>query len=147
MPDKDEIFDYVMNNPENTNPAILRGMLDNLGGGSGSSGSLFFVSIVVDDTDPDNPIFFTKSRTFGEIKEAAESGSFVYASCRTEGSKLMIAPLNNVTTPGPSGGMLAFCNGFGFELSLYAASDDDIPTSVRPAPLTHGELEPPGGTV
>lgn len=34
MSDKDEIFEYVMNNPENTNPAILRGMLDNLSGGA-----------------------------------------------------------------------------------------------------------------
>lgn len=81
MSNKDEIFEYVMNNPENTNPAILRGMLNNLGGGSSSSDSLFHVSIVVDDTDPNNPIFSTKGSTFGEIKEAADSGSFVYASC------------------------------------------------------------------
>ena len=30
MSDKDEIFDYVMNTPDNTNPAILRGLLDDL---------------------------------------------------------------------------------------------------------------------
>lgn len=39
MSNKDEIFEYVMNNPENTNPAILRGMLNDLNNG-GSGGVL-----------------------------------------------------------------------------------------------------------
>lgn len=30
MSNTDEIFDYVMNSPENTNPAVLRGMLNNI---------------------------------------------------------------------------------------------------------------------
>lgn len=36
MSNTDEIFDYVMNSPENTNPAVLRGMLNNIGGGGGT---------------------------------------------------------------------------------------------------------------
>jgi len=35
MPNTDEIFDYVMNSPENTNPAVLRGMLNSIEGGGG----------------------------------------------------------------------------------------------------------------
>lgn len=31
----DKIMEYIMNTPENTNPAILRGMLKNLGSGGG----------------------------------------------------------------------------------------------------------------
>lgn len=34
---KDEIIDYVLNSPENTNPNILKGMLDQLDSGSGES--------------------------------------------------------------------------------------------------------------
>ena len=46
MSDKDEIFEYVMNNPENTNPAILREMLGDLDNGSG--GGVKEVIITVD---------------------------------------------------------------------------------------------------
>jgi len=38
MPNTDEIFDYVMNSPENTNPAVLRGMLNSIEGGGGGGG-------------------------------------------------------------------------------------------------------------
>ena len=42
MADVDEVFDYVMNTPDNTNPAILRGMLNSLaGGGSGGGGGIY----------------------------------------------------------------------------------------------------------
>ena len=35
MPNANEIFDYVMNSPEDTNPAVLRGMLNSIEGGGG----------------------------------------------------------------------------------------------------------------
>lgn len=43
----DEIIDYVVETPQNTNPNILRGMLQNLGGG----GSNDFVLTVIRDNE------------------------------------------------------------------------------------------------
>lgn len=40
MATTDEIFDYVMTNPYNTNPNQLRTMLNSVGGGGGSSTSI-----------------------------------------------------------------------------------------------------------
>ena len=34
MPTTDEIIEYVMNTPDNSNPAVLRDMLNGLGGGN-----------------------------------------------------------------------------------------------------------------
>ena len=45
MPDSDidNVFNYVMESPENTNPNVLRNMLNNLksGGGENSSGRVY----------------------------------------------------------------------------------------------------------
>lgn len=45
----DEIVDYATKSPENTNPAVLRGMLSQLNGGSGS-GYPYVIETVYDDT-------------------------------------------------------------------------------------------------
>ena len=37
--DKEEIINYVMRSPENTNANVLRGMLDQLGGGGDTKSS------------------------------------------------------------------------------------------------------------
>ena len=34
---KNEIFNYVMNDPSDTNPAVLRSMLDNISEGGGEN--------------------------------------------------------------------------------------------------------------
>ena len=60
---KEEIFDYVMESPENTNPAVLRSMLNELDGGFGGG--------VLNITDTEG----TLDKTFGEIQEAFESGT------------------------------------------------------------------------
>lgn len=36
MSTKEEIFNYVMNTPGNTNPAVLKSLLDGMEGGKGS---------------------------------------------------------------------------------------------------------------
>lgn len=66
MSDKDEIFDYVMNNPENTNPAILRGMLNDLGGGS-----VIFASATGSDQ-------LTLSMSYSEVNTAITSGNMIF---------------------------------------------------------------------
>lgn len=42
---KDEIIDYVLNSPENTNPNVLKGMLDQLNNGGSDSGGFEFVTV------------------------------------------------------------------------------------------------------
>ena len=44
----DEIIDYVMETPGNTNPNVLRGMLNNRGGGGSD---ILFVNMTVEETD------------------------------------------------------------------------------------------------
>lgn len=55
MTTKNEIFNYVMKTPENTNPAILKSLLDELneggGGGGGATVTTFF-----DDTVTFSPV-------------------------------------------------------------------------------------------
>lgn len=40
--DKQDIINYVLETPTNTNPAVLSGMLDSLGGGSAEEGVLLY---------------------------------------------------------------------------------------------------------
>lgn len=44
---KQEILDYVMKTPQNTNRAVLSGMLDEIGEGGGSDSGLIVVNMVV----------------------------------------------------------------------------------------------------
>lgn len=50
---KDEIIDYVLNSPENTNPNVLKGMLDQLDNGGSSSGGFEFVTVDFNVNTPD----------------------------------------------------------------------------------------------
>lgn len=64
---KEEIFDYVMESPENTNPAILRSMLNELSSGSGGGG-IFPVEI--------NDEFTIADKTSAEIEAALLAKQF-----------------------------------------------------------------------
>ena len=44
MSTKDEVFDYVMNSPEDTNPAVLRSLLNGIQEGGGGGGDIYYVS-------------------------------------------------------------------------------------------------------
>ena len=46
----DDIVEYVMNNPENTNPAVLRDLLIEAGTGSGGSSDFEYAKITVTNT-------------------------------------------------------------------------------------------------
>lgn len=63
----DEIINYIMETPGNTNPNVLRGMLEN--SSSGSSGSGLVVHADIDETDPENTIY-TLDKTGQEILDA-----------------------------------------------------------------------------
>ena len=66
MSAKDEIFDYVMNSPENTNPNVLRSLLDQI------ETKPFFVEL---SGSVDEPILTTP---FSDILSAVQSGRVVY---------------------------------------------------------------------
>lgn len=75
MSTKDEIFDYVMNSPEDTNPSVLRSMLNDL---EAPMQEKFIITLTKEDWYEDP---WTSDKTFSEIKEAYEQNKqiFVYA--------------------------------------------------------------------
>ena len=93
MPNNEEILEYVMNTPNNTNPAVLRDMLSNSNDGlpsvtSDDNGDVLTVVggawaaaapsggglkvNIIDDPDHENCYIFDK--TAGEVFSALESG-------------------------------------------------------------------------
>ena len=65
---EDEIVEYATHSPENTNPAVLRGMLSQLSGGGSSE-----PFVVTWDEDQNHT-----NVTFQELKQALESGRVCY---------------------------------------------------------------------
>lgn len=63
--DKEDIVNYVMDNPDNTNPAVLRDMLNQLN--SGGNGGLIIPASYENDT-------FTLNKTFKEINDVISIG-------------------------------------------------------------------------
>ena len=63
--DKEDIVNYVMDNPDNTNPAVLRDMLNQLNSGGGSG--LTIPASYENDT-------FTLNKTFKEINDVISTG-------------------------------------------------------------------------
>ena len=70
---KQEVINYVMNTPHNTNPAILKQMLDEVDGGNN-----FAVKLI----QTESPRVADKS--FNEILNALQSGKNVYAYFETD---------------------------------------------------------------
>lgn len=70
---KQEVINYVMNTPHNTNPAILKQMLDEVDGGND-----FIVKLI----QTESPRVADKS--FNEILNALQSGKNVYAYFETD---------------------------------------------------------------
>jgi len=69
---KEEILNYVMDTPENTNRMVLSDMLDEFNTGGGSDG----ICLIVISPDPDtgNPV---ADKTFTEAIEALEQNKIV----------------------------------------------------------------------
>lgn len=76
MASKEEILDYVMNTPRNTNRAVLRGMLDSLG--SGDNPAKDFVIYDIDfewDTQNNTAVYsLANNVTFMDIVDALRIG-------------------------------------------------------------------------
>ena len=70
--DNEDIVNYVMDNPENTNPAVLRGMLGQLNGGGGDGWYIIQAEISYDDATHEYTV--STEATFADIKSAVESG-------------------------------------------------------------------------
>lgn len=66
MSTKEEIFEYVTETPENTNPAVLRSMLNELSGGGSGGAGLFVVNIQYNDSTGEYEV----DKTLEEIKAA-----------------------------------------------------------------------------
>ncbi len=67
MPDINDVFNYVMESPDNTNPNVLRSMLNSLESGGGGASALF---ITVTQTKEGTSTTETWDKTAGEIMDA-----------------------------------------------------------------------------
>lgn len=70
--DKNDILDYVMNTPSNTNRAVLSSMLNNISGGSVSESNAFIINDII--TNSDELMYHTLDKTYEEIEMAFLSG-------------------------------------------------------------------------
>ena len=80
--DKEYIVDYVTRSPENTNKAVLRGMLDSIDGGEGG---LPYVVIPVHSNEQG---YYVLEKTWQEIYDIVSSGTMA-VTCMT----------NEITSP------------------------------------------------
>ncbi len=71
MSTKDEIFDYVMNSPENTNPSILKSLLNDL---EVPMQEQFIITLTPDD----NMEVWTSDKSFSEIAEAYNQNKNIF---------------------------------------------------------------------
>jgi len=72
MSTKDEIFDYVMNSPEDTNPAVLRSLLNGIE--EGGSGGMEYFDITYTCEEGGEPSI---DKTHAQILSAYNSGKVV----------------------------------------------------------------------
>ena len=85
----DEIINYVNNSPENTNPNVLRGMLNNMdssqqSSGGSSGGGIFFVTVT---GGWDNDEFAgTSDKSVSEIISAWAAGNLPVLGVVSEGT-------------------------------------------------------------
>lgn len=89
MATTDEIFDYVMTNPYNTNPNQLRTMLDSVGSGGSNA-------VICELTD--NGTTISAAMTAGELVAAIDEGKtiiFVQGVYRYYLTSAVIVPDNN----------------------------------------------------
>lgn len=69
---KNDVMDYVMNSPGNTNRAVLSSMLDSIGGGGTGNLLLHEVTETIEDEEVTR-----LDHTWQEIYDAAMSGAYV----------------------------------------------------------------------
>lgn len=96
---KQEIINYVMHSPENTNPAILGQMIEQVSGND-----IFYIEAIKDeDTN-----FWLTDKSYNEILEAAEADKFCIVSSESiEFSEYIVLNLNEINY-GESGTFITF---------------------------------------
>lgn len=77
MSTKDEIFDYVMHSPENTNPAVLGSMLNGLE--SEDTGDTYYVNVTQVKQTVDEEDSWSLDKSVSEIFAAYRNGKQVVA--------------------------------------------------------------------
>ena len=80
-----EIVDYVMNTPNNTNPTILKQMIEESGSSSGSpnstsSGVFVFAPNFVHDEELESPVYRVKDEDRAAVINAVKNMSRIYAA-------------------------------------------------------------------
>ena len=75
MPDINDVFNYVMDTPDNTNPNVLRSMLNSLEGGGSGGGTL---KVTITSEEVSDGTKFTMDKTWQEIANAFNSGNMPY---------------------------------------------------------------------
>ena len=122
MATTDEIFDYVMTNPYNTNPNQLRTMLDSVSSGGGSSTVL---CELITSTTSD---VVSAEMTAEELYSAAQEGKTIVFHSLVEGAE----PLNYyfyVSFVSLIFGTYTFsCNQSGSPMNFTATSPDGHPS-------------------
>lgn len=78
----DEVFGYVMNSPENTNPSVLRSLLNNIE----EKDENFLIEIELDGTEDLEYPTVTCDKTEEEITDAFENGKKVYITYKWKGT-------------------------------------------------------------
>ena len=121
--DKNKIIGYVLNTPENTNPNILRQMLDNMSGSDGGGVLVAHASVDVSSFSPGQMYEIAPDKTLAELKEAEFSALSIDMMSEGELSGSYIMPLysNSDETLVYS----AHQFGDGTNIDLYATVMDD----------------------
>lgn len=123
MPDIDDVFNYVMNTPDNTNPNVLRSMLNNLEGGGGGGVLVVTVTIV---EDPGGGQRLVCDKTTGQIINAIQTGGAVFSF--EAGGRSQLASFTLATFDGEIYELYA---GTGVPMIIFHASSlDDYPDSI-----------------
>lgn len=90
MSTKDDVFNYVMNSPENTNPAVLRSLLDNL---EAPMQEKFIITITYDSLTSN----FVGDKTLDEVIAAYNSGKNIIVGFSGDFSEAPVSHLDECT--------------------------------------------------
>lgn len=122
----DDIIDYIMQSPENTNPNVLRDMLENNNGGSGIN-SMLNVQMFYEETK-------TGARTYLDHtwQEIWDAYPFINIITEEEGNVLKLNWFQQISrmaigySPDEPGGTIYFVSGLA-DNDLLTSSPDGIP--------------------
>lgn len=109
MSTKEEVFKYVMNSPENTNPAVLGSLLNGIEGGGGAD--LPTIEVTGTYYDPNHMIYPSTSLTHKDMVDAFDAGKTcrIYAqNDNVINGSLMLTPCRVVPASGDNPRYIVF---------------------------------------